>query len=230
MTTYRTKKDFSFGDYAGSFDAHIRASIPGFQQLVDYTVDRSVTYVQRGTTVIDVGCSTGRTLAAIRRVNQAARPNVDYLGIDTEPRFRRCWEKHSFMNFRCEVGDALTHPFDNVSLACCIMTLLFLRPADKLPLLKRIRSSMVEGGALLIAEKTLAETSRQESDAQAAYVDFKRRRGFTADEILEKQSSLRGHMTKLTERELRTALVAAGFRDIEPYWRGHMFVALVALT
>lgn len=230
MTKCRPKKDFSFGDYAETFDAHIRASIPGFQQLVDYTMDRSVTYVQRGTTVVDVGCSTGRTLAAIRRVNQAARPDVDYLGIDIEPRFRPCWEKHSFMNFRCEVGDALTHPFDNVSLACCIMTLLFLRPADKLPLLKRVRSSMVGGGALLIAEKTLAETSRQESDAQAAYLDFKRRQGFRAEDILQKQSSLRGQMTKMTERELRRTLFSAGFRDVEPYWRGHMFVALVALT
>ncbi|UPK26741.1 methyltransferase [Bradyrhizobium sp. 195] len=229
MTKCRPKKDFSFGDYAETFDAHIRASIPGFQQLVDYTVDRSVTYVQRETTVVDVGCSTGRTLAAIRRVNQAARPDADYLGIDIEPRFRPCWEKHSFMNFRCEVGDALTHPFDNVSLACCIMTLLFLRPAHKLPLLKRIRSSMVEGGALLIAEKTLAETSRQESDAEAAYMDFKRRQGFRAEEILEKQSSLRGQMTRMTERELREILVLAGFRDVESYWRGHMFVAFVAL-
>ncbi|MET4045447.1 tRNA (cmo5U34)-methyltransferase [Bradyrhizobium sp. RT6a] len=230
MTSSRRRSDFSFGDHADNFDAHIRASIPGFQQLVDYTVDRSLTYVQRGTTVVDIGCSTGRMLAAIRRVNQAARTDVDYLGIDIEARFRPCWEKHSFVNFRCEVGDARTHQFDNVSLACCIMTLLFLRSADKLPVLKRIRSSMVEGGALLIAEKTLAETSRQESDAEAAYMDFKRRRGFTADEILEKQSSLRGQMTRMTERELRRALELAGFRDVEPYWRGHMFVALVALT
>ena len=230
MTSSRRRSDFSFGDHADDFDAHIRASIPGFQQLVDYTVDRSVTYVQRGTTVVDVGCSTGRTLAAIRRVNQAARPDVDYLGIDLEPRFRPCWEKHSSMNFRCEVGDALTHPFDNVSLACCIMTLLFVRPAHKLSLLKRIRNSMVEGGALFIAEKMLAETSRQESDAEAAYMDFKRRQGFRAEEILEKQSSLRGQMTRMTERELRSALESVGFRDVEPYWRGHMFVALVALT
>ncbi|MCK1381176.1 hypothetical protein IVB33_30255, partial [Bradyrhizobium sp. 24] len=206
MSRYRTKKDFTFGDYAETFDAHIQASIPGFQHLIDYTVDRSVTYVQRGTTVVDVGCSTGRTLAAIRRVNQAARPDVDYLGIDAEPRFRSCWEKHSFVNFRCEIGDALTHAFGNVSLACCLMTLLFLRPSDKLLLLKRIRSSMVEGGALLVAEKMLAETSRQESDAEAAYMDFKRRQGFSAEEILEKQSNLRGQMTKMTERELRMAL------------------------
>lgn len=229
MTSSRRRSDFSFGDHADIFDAHIRASIPGFQQLVDYTVDRSLTYVQRGTTVVDIGCSTGRTLAAIRRVNQAARPDVHYLGIDVEPRFRPCWNRYEFINLRFEVGDVLTREFSNVSLACCVMTMQFLPPRQKSPILKRIRDSMVEGGALLIAEKTLAETPRQERDAMAAYLDYKRRQGFTADEILDKQRSLRGQMTTMTEVELRAMLRSAGFRDVEPYWRGHMFAAFVAL-
>lgn len=89
----------------------------GYKQLTEYTVGRSLDHVQRGTTVVDIGCSSGRTLAEIRRENQVARPDVNYLGIDIEPRFRRRWERYQFVNLRFEIGDALSLKFDNVSFA-----------------------------------------------------------------------------------------------------------------
>lgn len=227
MTKHRPKKDFSFGERAEAFDAHIRASIPGYKELTEYTVDRSLDHVQRGTTVVDIGCSTGRTLAEVRRVNQVARPNVDYLGIDIEPRFRRRWERYQFANLRFEVADVLSYEFTEISFACCLMTMQFLAPRHKMQLLKRIRGSLIDGGALVIAEKTLAETPREEARRIAAYADYKRRMGFSADEILDKQRSLRGQMTTMTESELRSALCEAGFREIEPFWRNLMFTAFV---
>jgi hypothetical protein len=51
----KPKKDFSFGDHAPVFDAHIRSSIPGYTELASTCVSLSLRYVQSGTTVIDVG-------------------------------------------------------------------------------------------------------------------------------------------------------------------------------
>jgi tRNA (cmo5U34)-methyltransferase len=225
----KPKKDFSFGDHAIKFDTHIRSSIPGYTELVRDCVSLSPRYVQPSTTVIDVGCSTGHLLASIRRVNQAARPAVDYVGIDCEPKFSPHWDRRRAKNLRCEVGDARTYPFRNVSLACCLFTVQFIRPADKLPLLSRIYDGLVEGGALIIAEKTLAETARLQDALTFPYYDYKRQRGFSPEHILDKERSLRGQMTLWTETELRMALSQVGFREISLFWSRLMFVGLLAL-
>jgi tRNA (cmo5U34)-methyltransferase len=211
------------------FDAHIDASIPNYRALTKDGASLSLNHVQNGTSVVDVGCSTGRFLAAIRKENQPARPAVEYLGIDQERRFSRHWEFRRGKNIRCEVGDARAYQYQNISFACMSFTTQFLPPRDKLPLLKRINEGLVEGGALIIAEKTLAATPRLQQELDGLYYDYKRKMGFTPEQILDKQRALRGQMTLWTEDELRENLLRAGFRELQSFWRGLMFVGIVAL-
>lgn len=227
----KSNKDFSFGDHAPKFDSHIRSSIPGYKEgLLQACVSLSRRFVQPETRVLDVGCSTGHLLASIRRANQAARPDVQYLGIDIEPGFSVHWDRLRATNLAFEVADARTYEgFDNVSLAISNFMIQFIRPADKLPLLNRIHAGLVEGGALIIAEKTLAETARLQDAVTFPYYDYKRKRGFTPEQILDKERSLRGQMTLWTEGEFKAALVQAGFREINPIWRNLMFVGMLAL-
>lgn len=225
----KPKRDFSFGDHAPNFDFHIRSSIPGYKELVRTCIQLSPRFVQAGTTVIDIGCSTGHLLAAVRKINRVARPDVDYLGIDCEPGFSPYWDRRRAKNLRGEVGDARSYPFRNVSLAYSLFTVQFIRPADKLQLLSRIHEGLVDGGALIIAEKTLAETARLQDAVTFPYYDYKRERGFSPEQILDKERSLRGQMTLWTETELRSALCQAGFREINLFWSRLMFVGLLAL-
>jgi tRNA (cmo5U34)-methyltransferase len=226
----KPKKDFSFGEHAPTFDTHIRASIPGYKDvLLPMCVGLSSRFVQPNTRVIDVGCSTGHFLASIRRANSACRAGVEYIGIDCEPCFGQHWNRRRTRNMSFLACDARTYEgFDNVSLAISHFTIQFIRPVDKLPLLNRIHTGLVEGGALIIAEKTLAETPRFQEAATFDYYDYKRKKGFTPEQILDKERSLRGQMTLWTEGELKAALVQAGFREINPIWRNLMFVAMVA--
>jgi tRNA (cmo5U34)-methyltransferase len=227
----KPKKDFSFGEHAPKFDAHIRSSIPGYKDgLLPTCVGLSRRFVQPDTTVIDVGCSTGHLLASIRKANLACRSGVEYVGIDCEHNFGEHWSRRTAKNMRFEVCDARTYGgFENVSLALSLFTVQFVRPVDKLPLLSRIYAGLVEGGALIIAEKTLAETARLQDALTFPYYDYKLERGFTPEHILDKERSLRGQMTLWTEAELRAGFSQVGFREIEPIWRSYMFVGLVAL-
>jgi tRNA (cmo5U34)-methyltransferase len=127
------------------------------------------------------------------------------------------------------VGDVRTYPFENVSLACSLFTVQFVRPVDKLPLLRRIHDGLVEGGALIIAEKTLAESPRFQDALTSTYHEYKRERGFSPEQILDKQRRLRGHMTLWTETELKAQLSLAGFHEINLLWDRLMFVGMVAL-
>lgn len=226
-----TVHDFSFSEHALDFDDHIVSSIPGHaDQLIPTCVALSRRFVQPGTTVVDVGCSTGRLLASVREANQAARPDVSYLGIDVVSDFKPHWDKLAAANIRYEACDArIFDRFKNLSLALSIFTIQFVRPVDKLPLLRRVYDGLVEGGALIIAEKTLAETSRGQDAMTFPYYDYKRANGHSAEDILDKERSLRGQMTLWTEVELKGALRCIGFPVIEPIWRSYMFVGMVAL-
>lgn len=223
------KENFSFAAYAPEFDTHIRNSIPAYDGLSSACKVESLRFVQAGTTVLDVGCSSGRLLAEIRDENQTARPDVKYVGIDCESRFREQWDSLSSTNISFEVCDARTYAYENASFVMSRFTVQFMRPMDKLPLLKRIYDGLVAGGALLIAEKTLAETARLQDALTFHYYDYKREMGFSPEHILDKERSLRGQMTLWTETELLAVLSQVGFREINPIWRSLLFAGYLAL-
>jgi tRNA (cmo5U34)-methyltransferase len=226
----KANQNFSFGRVASTFRPHIEASIPGYKtRLIPDCVHQSVRFVQPGTNVYDVGCTDGRLLARVRRVNNKARPDVRYIGIDIEPEFSAYWDKHSGDNLRFELRNALNYEFENASAIFSLFTVQFIRPADKAALLKRFYDGLVDGGALFIAEKTLAETPRLQETLNTHYLDYKRGAGFSAEQILDKDRALHGQMTTWTEAELRDALRRAGFRELTPFWRGLFFVGYLAL-
>jgi tRNA (cmo5U34)-methyltransferase len=224
-----TVVDFSFQDHAKEFQSHIGRSIPGYDDLGRACVKLSRRFVQSGTTVMDVGCSTGHLLTSIEEYNQSARSDVAYVGLDTVPDFGVHWARLKNRNVNFEIGDARSYHFKNISLAFSLFTIQFIPPPDKMPLLRRILDGLVEGGALIIAEKTLADTSRLQDALAFPYYDYKLEQGFSEKELLDKERSLRGKMTLWTESELKRALRRTGFREIETIWRNYTFMGILAL-
>lgn len=222
-------KDFSFREHAMAFDRHIGSSIPGYATLVKRILRDSRRFIQPHTNVYDLGCSSGRTLARISRESRSSRDGVSYIGIDCEPSFEPLWRKRRAPGLQLRIGDTRTWPFENASLVTSAFTVQFIPPMDKRALLRRIHDSLVEGGALMIAEKTLASTARLQDVVTFSYYDHKLERGFTAEQIIEKERQLRGQMTCMSEVELRSALKQAGFTEIERIWGDAPFAAYLAL-
>ena len=223
-----TTQDFSFADHASTFDEHINASIPGYDQLVEKCVGLSRRFVQNHTSVVDLGCTTGKLLERLSNQNHPSRKKSRYIGIDVEPTFRKQWKLRKARNTQFVVDDICRFPFERVSYACNLFTLPFIPVPDKIPLLKRIHAGLVEGGAMLIAEKIYASTGRLQDALTFQFYDHKLK-SFSECELLNKERSLRGQMTLLTEAELREGLRAAGFREVEAVWGNFPFLALLAL-
>jgi tRNA (cmo5U34)-methyltransferase len=223
-----TVHNFSFAAHAPDFDRHIRMSIPGYDDLRDMCIWLSRDFVQDGTTVIDIGCTTGRLLRAVREANQASRPGVMYLGIDAEPKFGESWRRRRAGNVRFEVRDARSLQFEDVSLTYDIFTQQFIPERDRLPLLRRVHEGMIEGGALIIAAKLLANDAWSQDMLATHYHERKRRRGLSDEHILDKAMRLRGQMILWSEAELMGALRDAGFETIQRFWQSYLFVAMVA--
>jgi tRNA (cmo5U34)-methyltransferase len=222
-------KDFSFAEHAMTFDRHIGNSIPGYATLVKRVLRDSRRFIQPHTNVYDLGCSSGRTLAKIGRANRTSRDGVTYIGIDCEPGFELLWRRHRIPGLRFEIGDARTRHLEAASLILSMFTVQFIPPMGKRALLRRIHDSLVEGGALMIAEKTLAATARMQDVVTFSYYDHKLERGFSPGQIIEKERALRGQMTCMSETELRDALKQAGFTEIERVWGEAPFAAFLAL-
>jgi tRNA (cmo5U34)-methyltransferase len=109
-----------------------------------------------------------------------------------------------------------------------IFTVQFLPEADKLPLLHRMYEALLPGGALIIAEKILASSARLQDALTFPFYDRKLRY-FSAEDILDKERKLRGQMTLWSEGELKSRLNAIGFSEIQNFWTGFPFMAIVAV-
>lgn len=219
-------KDFSFAEHAHDLDQHIRDSIPGRQELLDMCVRVSRRFVQSETTVVDIGCSTGAVLRSIRDENEPSRPSVSYVGIDTERKFGEQWHRRRTRNVRFRVCDARSFDFENVFLACSLFTMPFIPERDRLTLLRRVNDGLIEGGALIIAEKVLANSAKFQDILTFSYYDFKLQ-SFSAKDILDKERRLRGQMILWNEKQWLNALCETGF-EVQPVWRNYLFVAWMA--
>jgi tRNA (cmo5U34)-methyltransferase len=219
-------RDFSFPEHAGVFDQHIRDSIRGLDNLRDDCVALSRYFVQSGTTVVDIGCSTGSLLRTIRDANEPSRPLVEYFGIDMKPEYEIHWRARRADNVRFEVRDARSFVFENASLACSTFTMQFIPERDRSRLLRRMHDGLVEGGALFVAEKILANGAWSHDMLRSVYYDHKRL-SFSAEDILDKERSLRGQMNLWSEARWEDALSEAGF-EFQRFWQNHLFVAWVA--
>jgi tRNA (cmo5U34)-methyltransferase len=172
--------------------------------------------------VVDVGCSEGTVLRSVRDANRATRPDVRYLGIDVEPSFERHWRARAADDLEFRLADARSHRFEGASLVISLFTLQFIPARDRVPLLRGVHDGLVEGGALIIAEKVLAGSARFQEMLMINYYGDKLS-SFSADEILDKALGLRGMMDPWEETRLLDALRSAGFGsdDVQQLWRQH---------
>ena len=231
MTEPTSKLPFSFAGQADDFDRHIAQSIRGYANLIEDCVELSAYFVENGTVVCDIGCATGRTLAAIRARNQERAPAARYIGFDIEPNFSRHWARYAESNLRFLVQDVLAfEDFADLSLMTSIFTLQFLPLRSRREICRKIYEGLVPGGALIVAEKTFARRAKTQDMLTSLYLHYKRRH-FSDEEILDKEKSLRNIMKPEGEDDLVRLLTEVGFKaeNIDPFWRSHLFAAFLCV-
>ncbi len=110
-----------------------------------------------------------------------------------------------------------------------LYTLQFLMLTERRQLLTRIHAGLVEGGALLLAEKTRAENSCFEDIWLELHWGFKRRQGLTPEQILQMANSLRGVLNLLSTEENVDLLFQAGFSRVEVFFKWYNWTGFLAL-
>ena len=215
---------------ADEFDRHIASSIRGYDNLREDCVALSQYFIQKNSTVIDIGCSSGELLRAVRDHNQKRCASVRYVGLDVEAEFKDQWFARKARNVSFKQTDARTYEgYDNLSVVFSLFTLQFLPEKDRLPLVKRIYEGLNEGGVLILSEKVHAKNAKIQEMLSFIHYDFKRR-AFTPEDILNKERSIRDQMHLWSEYKIFEMLRAAGFvaGNTQLFWRNHLFIGVLA--
>jgi tRNA (cmo5U34)-methyltransferase len=222
---------FSFARFAEKFDQHIRQSIRGYEDLLSDCIALSEYFVEDGTIIFDIGCSTGTFLREVSGKNHVRCPTARFIGIDIEDTFCEYWREKDADHLSLRVADIRTFQIpEQCSFVTSIFSLQFISPRERQIILNQIYEALIPGGAFVIAEKTLSKISKLNEMLTFIYYDFKRR-SFSEAEILAKERSLRSMMKLCTEEQILSSLTAAGFTDshVQCFWRNHNFAGLIAL-
>lgn len=229
--------DFVFNeDVARVFPDMIKRSVPGYPTIVENIGVLAGQFAQPHSVLYDLGSSLGAVTQALRRHVQLEDCRV--VAVDNSSAMvERCREYlHAQDSMFQELlpvevieADILAMQFQPTSLVALNFTLQFIEPAQRQPLLARIRQALLPGGALILSEKLRFEDDQQHALLTDLHVAFKRANGYSELEIAQKRSAIENVMLPDSLEQHRERLLAAGFSKVVPWFQCLNFASLVAL-
>lgn len=211
------------------FDDMVSRSIPYYHQVMALQQAIVHEYYQPGTTLYDLGCSTGSTLLFLR---QALEPAPAMVGIDSSAAMiakAKAKLGGDDAPIHLAVGDIRDYPLTRASVVLLNYTLQFLPVRDRAKLLRRIGDELLPGGCVVISEKVRFDDSRLAELSRRTYEDFKRANGYSDSEIQRKKEALDNVLVPLTRKEQLTILQDAGFATVETLFQWNNFVTYFAV-
>lgn len=201
------------------FDDHIRKSIPTVDALYDLCHGLTAALSQDRTSVVDLGCSTGRFLRDIPKRRSTAYVGVDF--VDWE------WETTPRVTFKYD--DVLTFLRDggakDASVVLSLFTLQFMPFSVREEVIQRVADGLVSGGIFILAEKIHLPSAGVSEVLERNLIEWKRK-NFTDAEILDKSVSLASSMRRDTFVGLYEDM-QEHFDSVNVIWANGAFVCMV---
>lgn len=228
--------DFTFAHRKEGFDEHIDKSIRGYADLLDDVISLSRYFVEEGTNIYDIGCSTGKLTQRMLEANQDFCWAANYIGVEVADGFTEDMQKrHAHINSEYPWAavdlrheDVRDTEFENASLITSIFTLQFMSKNDRRHTIQRIYDGLNEGGAFIFAEKTVCQSANFQDMLTFNFYDYKRKH-FGTEDIMDKERTLRNMLKPNTWNEIVNMLKCAGFNDVQSFWQNHTFVGAMAI-
>lgn len=200
-------------------------SVPGYASLIHGIGILGARHARPGVLCYDLGCSLGAVARALSARSGSGSPVV---GIDASPdMIERCQRLPGPpVRYRC--ADIRRVDLEPAGIVVLNLTLQFLDPEDRLPLLQRIAHALRPRGALILTEK-LRFDEPLESRTQERYDAFKKAQGYSALEISQKRTALEQTLVRDSLDAHRSRLAAAGFDSTAVWFRCLHFTSMLAL-
>jgi tRNA (cmo5U34)-methyltransferase len=225
--------DFAFtAKVADVFDDMVARSVPFYEEMQRMTCELASDFAQPSTNLYDVGCSTATTLLALDAV---VDPTVRFIGIDnSENMLAKAREKVAAVGSVRQIDFVLSDihqglQIANASVVTMLLTLQFVRPLYRERVMANLFAGLGDQGCLIIVEKLTCEDTLFNRLFINRYYDFKRRKGYSETEIVQKREALENILIPYRVEENIAVLKSAGFRSVETFFRWYNFCGLVAV-
>lgn len=232
---------FSFDEeVVACFPDMIRRSVPGYGQMLAMLpvfARRHCAYRQMNaqgqkvSRIYDLGTSLGAVSFAL-----AEKFNPDELEIVAVDISAPMIEKAKtvlnshYPNHHIDfvLADICELPLEKCDMIVLNLTLQFLAPEKRLPLLKKCYEALNEGGILILSEKTHLHDEQDNAWLVERYYDFKRANGYSELEISGKRNALENVLITDSLDEHHQRLQAAGFDRSLTWFTFLNFVSVIA--
>lgn len=214
------------------FDDMLDRSVPFYKECQQMVVDLAQHFAQRNSTVYDLGCSTGTLLRHMVKAIPKTK-NIHFVGLDnSEAMLKKAHGKLKGHLKRCDLVEAdLNSDFQlsNASVVIMNYTLQFIPPNRRATLLKKIYEGLQPGGGLILIEKVRGESGGLNDLFVEEYHHYKQKQGYSKMEIAKKREALENVLVPLKPGKNRDLLVAAGFRQVDVFFKWFNFAGFIAI-
>ena len=223
-------KQFEFDEEVASvFDDKLDRSVPFYKEMQRLSIVFANNFLENGSKVYDLGCSTGTTLIEL---SKSCNKTLNLIGIDSSEAMLELASKKA-KAFGVDIDFICSDIFDvNLKGAKVIFsnyTLQFIRPLQREKLIKKIYDSLEDGGIFIFSEKLVSQNSILNKQFIDEYYSFKKTQGYSEFEISQKREALENVLIPYTEDENNKMIKDAGFSHCELVFKWVNFATFIAI-
>jgi tRNA (cmo5U34)-methyltransferase len=222
-------KAFEFNETVASvFQDMISRSVPGYALLLHMIGLYSDIFVQPGSRVFDLGCSLGE--ASLIIADRARDIDCEIIAVDnSSAMIDKCEQLPLQQNIQWRCEDIRQTEIKNASMVVLNLTLQFLPPEERQPLLQKIFAGLNSGGVLVLSEKVVFDDPDESERMVQLYQGFKKTMGYSDLEISQKRNALENVLIPDSEQQHARRLKDIGFAETYQCFRSFNFVSYLAI-
>lgn len=221
------------------FDDMLQRSIPQYDVMRATIALLARDFIRSGELVVDLGASSGAGIAPLVEEERGRKSGAParFVAIECSPSMLKELRERFAAPGDLGLVTVLDHDLRQglpdlggpASLILSVLTLQFVPMEYRQQVIRSAYQALAPGGAMILVEKVLGTSAALDTQFAGHYLDYKRRNGYSAEEIDRKRLSLEGVLVPVTARWNEEMLQHAGFSQIDCFWRWMNFAGWLAL-
>ena len=221
-------KMFEFDEAVASvFDDMLSRSVPFYDEVRKLVISLILAEQTDGKKVLDLGSSTAKFLLDL---HSKMDTKMQLKGLDnSQAMLDRAEQKCQAFgaDITLEFADMLSYDYENEDVVVANYTLQFIRPMQRLELVKKIYDGMNDDGVFIFSEKVVFDDKKLDKQMIDIYYEYKKEQGYSEYEIAQKREALENVLIPFTIKENIQMCRDAGFKNIETVFQWANFVTFV---
>jgi len=223
------EKKFEFDEsVALVFDDMLSRSVPFYDEVSKLVISLILKEQKEGKKVLDLGSSTAKFLLYL---HSKIDVKMQLKGLDNSKAMldiamQKCQAFGA--EIELELADMLTYNYEAEDIIIANYTLQFIRPMQRIELIKKLYQSLNDDGVFIFSEKVVFEDKKLDKELIDIYYDYKKEQGYSEYEIAQKREALENVLIPFTIEENIQMCKKAGFSQISTLFQWANFVTFVA--